>query len=282
MDNFSHRMGLAPIVPLQKDSINESLRNGAWTIVYELLCMDIKGNPSGYGAVPQWGQKSTKIIRKIWIDFFKMAVDSISQNPMENISYLKRKFYTFEWDKFYDFVEFFAHLEDDYNRKSLIKDFNRIFTLENSAYAFVNERIIEKISDSEIQAIENTENLPNLPFEHIKNSSNLLFRRDNPDYRNSVKESISALESFMRTLSSSDETLGKILREYDFDKFDIHPALKVAIKDFMTKLYGYSSDQSGVRHSLKEYHKETTKEEALFILIICSALMNYMQNTTKK
>ena len=45
MDNFSNRMGLAPIVLIQKDSINEALRNGAWTIVYDFLRMDIERQP---------------------------------------------------------------------------------------------------------------------------------------------------------------------------------------------------------------------------------------------
>jgi hypothetical protein len=60
--------------------------------------------------------------------------------------------------------------------------------------------------------------------------------------------------------------------------FNMHPALKAAVKDFLNKLYGYSSDQSGVRHSLKEKHIETTKEEALFILVSSSSLMNYLQS----
>ncbi|HSW70047.1 MAG TPA: hypothetical protein VLI69_07870 [Gammaproteobacteria bacterium] len=281
MDNFSRRIGLTAIIPIQKDSINEALRNGTWTIVYELLCTDIEYGHTGY-QVPEWRQKSAKNIRKIWIDFFKLAADSISWNPNKDISYLKEKFYAFKWNEFYDFIEFFAKLEDDYNRKSLIKNFNRIFERENSAYTFINEKIVEKISDSEIRAIEATKDLPKLPFEHIKNSSNLLFRRDNPDYRNSIKESVSALESFMRNLTDSDESLGDILREYDFGKFDMHPALKIAIKDFMTKLYGYSSDQSGIRHSLKENHKEIKKEEAWFVLVTISSLMNYIKNCAQK
>ena len=73
-------MGLAPMIPIQKDSINEALRNGAWTIVYDLLRLDIEYSLTGYDQA-KWGQKSAKIISKIWLDFFKRASDSISWIP---------------------------------------------------------------------------------------------------------------------------------------------------------------------------------------------------------
>ena len=249
MNSFSHRMGLTPIVPVQKDSISEALRNGSWTIVYELLSKDIEYSLTGHQA-PQWRENASQFIRRIWIDFFKLAADSISWNPEKDLTYLRGQFFNFGWNRFYDFIEFFVLLEDRYNRVPLIKAFNKIFEGENSAYGFVNEKIIEKISLNEIQSIEATKDLCVMSFEHIKNSSKLLFERENPDYRNSVKESISALEAFMRNLTKSDKPLGDILRQNDFEMIETHPCLKIAIKDFMTKIYGYSSDESAYYHPL--------------------------------
>ncbi|MDX1902271.1 MAG: hypothetical protein SFW66_09800 [Gammaproteobacteria bacterium] len=281
MDNFSRRMGLTAILPVQKESIDEALKNGAWTIVYEFLREGVESSLTGYEA-PQWRGKQGQFIRSIWLNFFKLPADSISWNPNKDIAYLRKEFFNFEWSKFYDFIEHFASLEDDYNRKKLIKSFNKVFEQENSAYGFVNDQIIEKISQSEIASVEATKNLPNTSFEHIKKSSQLLFDRDKPDYRNSVKESVSALEAFMRETTKSDKHLGDILRFNNLDWMNAHPSLKIAIKDFMTKIYGYSSDESGVRHSLKEKHREITKEEAWFILVEASALMNYIQSCIKK
>lgn len=82
----------------------------------------------------------------------------------------------------------------------------------------------------------------------------------------------------MRNVTNSDNSLGDILKKNDFKMLDIHPALKTAVKDFMNKLYGYSSDQSGVRHSLRTKHIDTTKEEAWFILVVCSSFMNYLHS----
>lgn len=63
MDNFSNRMGLTPMIPVQKDSINEALVNGAWTIVYDFLRLDIEYSHTGYDQ-SQWRQKSANLIRK--------------------------------------------------------------------------------------------------------------------------------------------------------------------------------------------------------------------------
>lgn len=280
MDNFSQRMGLTSLVPIQKESINESLRNGAWTVIYELLVNDIESSLTGYEP-PQWRGKAVGYIRSIWIDFFKLAADSISWNPNDDMAFLRQRFYKFKWNEFYDFIEFFAHLVDDYNRRSLIETFNTLFQRENSAYQFVNERVVEVVSSNEIASIEATKNLPDQTFEHIKKSSQFLFDRVNPDYRNSVKESVSAVESFMRIITNSDKPLGDILRTKNLDMIESHPALMSAIKEFITKIYGYSSDESGVRHSLKENHRDVTRDEAIFILVSVSAVMNYMQSSLK-
>jgi len=280
MDNFSRRIGLTATVPIQKESIDDALRNGGWTIVYEFLRDGVEPSLTGYEA-PRWYGKAGQFIRSIWINFFKLSADSISWNPDKDIPYLRKEFFGFKWNKFYDFIEYFVSLEDDYNRKQLIKSFNKIFAQENSAYRFVNEKIIEKISQNEIESVEATQHLPSKSFEHIKKSSQFLFDRETPDYRNSVKESISALEAFMREATKSDKHLGDILRVNNLDWINAHPALKIAIKDFMTKIYGYSSDESGIRHSLKDKHRDITKEEAWFILVTVSALMNYIQSCVK-
>lgn len=66
--------GLLSIAPVQKDSINEALRNGCWTIVSELLNKNTRHDPYD---VPQWRQKSAKFIWKIWVDFFKLKFITI-------------------------------------------------------------------------------------------------------------------------------------------------------------------------------------------------------------
>ena len=66
-----------------------------------------------------------------------------------------------------------------------------------------------------------------------------------PDYRNSVKESISAVEAACRHVTGlSSATLADALKKVS----DIHPAYSKAFG----QLYGYTSDASGIRHSLTD------------------------------
>ena len=92
-----------------------------------------------------------------------------------------------------------------------------------------------------------------------------------PDYRNSIKESISALESIAKVISKNPkDSLGAALDKIK-GKLKIHPALERGFK----QIYGYTSDTDGIRHALTE---ETTCDfaDAKFMLVSCSAFINYL------
>lgn len=107
---------------------------------------------------------------------------------------------------------------------------------------------------------------------HFNRALLLLSNREQPDYRNSIKESISAIESLCKKISGNEKgTLGYCLKTIE-EKGHIHPAMKRA---FM-QLYGYTSDQGGIRHALMDDSEEPTLEEARYMLVICSAFSNYL------
>ncbi len=64
-------------------------------------------------------------------------------------------------------------------------------------------------------------------------------------------------------------TLGDALKLL---KDKIHPAMKSAFE----KLYGYTSDANGIRHS-NGLERKFTFEEAKYMLISCSAFVNYLK-----
>ncbi len=93
----------------------------------------------------------------------------------------------------------------------------------------------------------------------------------NSDYRNSVKESISAVESCCNLLLGSNNTLGQALKQIT-TKFHIPRG----IKNGFSNIYGYASHEDGIRHGLTEEAKNLNVEEARFMLITCSAFINYL------
>lgn len=95
--------------------------------------------------------------------------------------------------------------------------------------------------------------------------------RETPDYRNSIKESISAVESLAKVLSGSDKaTLGEALKEIEKNG-KLHSALKSAF----SSLYGYTNDAEGIRHALLD-ESSLTKADARFMLVSCSSFVNYL------
>jgi hypothetical protein len=67
-----------------------------------------------------------------------------------------------------------------------------------------------------------------------------------PDYRNCVKESISAVESAARQIAGEGAKLADALAALERKGVTLHPALK---KGFL-RLYGYTSDDDGIRHAI--------------------------------
>jgi len=104
-----------------------------------------------------------------------------------------------------------------------------------------------------------------------------LSNRSKPDYRNSIKESISAVEAFCQKITSDDKaTLGIALAKIE-KNHALHPSLKSSFKS----LYGYTSDASGIRHALTDTSKDPSFEEAKFMLVSCSAFINYLKSLEK-
>ena len=61
-------------------------------------------------------------------------------------------------------------------------------------------------------------------------------------------------------------------------KDKIHPAMKGAFE----KLYGYTSDANGIRHANGLGEGDSTFEEAKYMLISCSAFVNYLKENFEK
>ena len=168
----------------------------------------------------------------------------------------------------------------DYRLGTVYDYFNAIFQQEYVGYRFIGKYISPISDDEEVTAI--TESLRN-PFtpvrEHIEKANILLSDRDNPDYENSIKESISAVEAICTIIVGKDDaTLGKSLKIIEDKGIIIHPVLKIAFD----KLYGYTSDADGIRHASGIGGSTSTFEEAKFMLVSCSAFINYLMGIKSK
>ena len=165
----------------------------------------------------------------------------------------------------------FLKSEIDILTKSLNYEFNRL----NYAYRIIDNQFIEVTSEEEITSIQKAiDDCKDTVREHLKKAIELCSKRPVGDYRNSIKESISAVEVICRKKTGED-TLGKALKHLEKNGIAIPNMLKSAFE----KLYAYTNnEETGIRHALMDDDGSYTpgSDEALFMLVSCSAFINYL------
>lgn len=267
---FSDRNGIKKISTIiQKNGLDERTRNGIVNIFDNVL--DYIGNNSN----------SRLLYEHIYFNIFNVTRDEKpnynSECREQIVDYIKNEW---TYDEIFSFLESFCkYYSDSFYDDGIYEILNDFFEKECVGYRFVDGLIIDIIDDIEIKELEEAlDSKYSSSKKCITKAMNLLYDRNNPDYANSVKESISAIESMCNImLGTNDQTLANALRVLDKKGIIIHSALKSAF----SSLYGYTSDESGIRHNTGIDDK-TTFEEAKFMLVACSAFLNYLTQIYEK
>lgn len=282
---FSERKGLKPKrVKIQIDSMDDELRNGLWNALtvsywnrYHQMGFLTSTEPDD--------QALADLLRIIWHRYFKLPIDTIPWSWDDALKTIRSYYYSAKWNEVYDFVEFVANndpFDADTKEHSHSLQFTRlcnaVLKQELSGYRFVGRTIVEVTAKEEIAEIEQALESP-LPTvrAHFERALALMSDRKTPDYRNSIKESISAVEAICRSITGEpNTTLGKAL-----DKVEKKVGLSPALKGALDKLYGYTSGADGIRHALLE-ETELDFADAKFMLVSCSAFVNYLISMSSK
>ncbi|WP_390349312.1 AbiJ-NTD4 domain-containing protein [Variovorax boronicumulans] len=177
------------------------------------------------------------------------------------------------WNEVYDLIDFIARTAHSNLQKPLIPAFNEALARENAGYRFVGGELVEITERAEIEAIESaiTKGARDSKA-HLQRALQLFADRESPDYRNSIKESISAVESVCKAIVGNPAgTLGdamKLLKKTQ----TVHPHFEQAL----IKLYAYTNDAGGIRHALTDASVQVTSEDAKFMLVTCSGFCSYL------
>lgn len=170
----------------------------------------------------------------------------------------------------------FYYEGDQYNAYTF---YNRVFEKEYVGYRFVNGYITQITDSAEIFTIEDASSTQyNAVREHIDKALSFLSDRDAPDYANSIKESISAVERMCSIIVGKATSLGDALNNLQKKGVVIHPQLRSAFE----KLFAYTNGASGIRHSGELGGADSTFEEAKFMLVSCCAFVNYLTGVMTK
>lgn len=274
---FSQRHGYKPVKSvMQVNTIDKDLRNGLWNALYLHYLRHIHKRE-------YFSDDFTEkyLCHFLWQDYFKRPLDTIPAVKDDAYNEIKNYYFACEWFEVYDLMEFIANTYYNDSVNSKFMEFcNTIMQREASGWRFIGGELAPITSEEEIAEIEKalqpTGSLKPVTT-HLKTALDFLSDKQSPDYRNSIKESISAVEAICRLITgSSQATLGRALKVIK-GKITLHPALE----DAFSKLYGYTSNADGIRHSLLD-ESTIDFEDAKFMLVSCSAFINYLKLKSSK
>lgn len=203
MSTFSERYGYV-VKPLQLESMTIELRNRIWNIYRCEICNDIAVIDSHY-------------LEEI-MDACGLSYTSVYDNADldKNLAVFRKWYDQAEWYRIYDFVEIYLAFLPTKDLSDAIDNFNGVLSAENAGYRVIGRQVVPITNEYEIKCIEQAQQTPyNSINVHLKKATELFSRRPLPDYENSIKESISAVEavcSIITGLSGKNATLGKTIK----------------------------------------------------------------------
>lgn len=277
MSSFSERHGLkSPREIIQIRSMDNNLRIGLWNAFYKIYKDRVGDRIPG---TRTYIGDADSFFREIWSEHYKEPIDDFTSVLL--LESIKRRFFQDEWNEVYDFLEFvISTYSNALINNEFIDECNKVLEREKSGYRFLNKQIVQITDTSELISVEKALSLPNnleSVRTHMARATDLLSDRISPDYRNSIKEAVSGLEALCRIIAGKpNATLGDALKQVA-PKIDLHPSLKEGI----LRIYGYTSDAGGIRHSLKD-DVVPEAEEAMFMLVTCSSLIHYLISKSEK
>lgn len=263
---FSERKGYKPLRQvLQVNFMSTGLRNSLWNVVItEVLSQVSRPDYSGFD------EGLFEFCQDLWHSYFKNPIDEIPSGASSQRSIIRSYFLDkASWYEVYDFLEWV--MQHGYGNDDFMRAVNLILETEHAGYRLVAGRFVDITNEEELQAVDDAANIDNPAGVSVHTKSAVGLYKDK-DYRNSFKESISAVEAMARFVTGDNKaTLGEALKHVESKK-GLHPALKSTF----SSLYGFASDENGVRHAMID----TTSigpAEARFFVVTCSAFINYLQ-----
>lgn len=267
---FSERKGLKPLSQvIQLDGMTKEIRNSIWNVL-DLLVWRRRDfiTPPLSTIEPEIRAFSLDL----WFNYFKKPLDERPKYETLIFGAIREYFFQCKWFEVYDFLE---HVLNYFEDETLNTAVNDILERELAGFRFVGKCITDIIDKQEVKMLEDAiadETFPPVQA-HLERALELLSDRKKPDYRNSIKESISAVESMAQLITKTPKaTLGEALKILE-KKTKLHSALK----EGFSRIYGYTSDEGGIRHAMLE-EPDLSVADAKFFLLSCTSFINYLKS----
>jgi hypothetical protein len=267
---FSQRTGLEPIPPqLKLGEASAELRR----LLYYYIGLEIDRESYAMYSSPVFKDEWRRVATDLHVLFFKQPPDKFNHGAYENKQRLNDFIQRVNIGGLFNLVEFFVrHPGCSGELKRELAD---AFVTARAAYRIFDNKYIAAIGTEEQaaafeRAIADAEAKNATAVRKQLIAAGVALR--NSDWAGSLRESIHAVEAIAVRLAPSADTLGSALKVLE-QRGHLHGGLKAAFGS----LYGYSSDEEGVRHALVFGDEAQVDEaDALFMLGACASFVSYL------
>lgn len=270
---FEQREGLVPLPrQLAIGEIDQAVIAGLWYAVSGYI--DENSSDDGWGRyfacdyLEVIAQRHFVAVQHRYIDDFEAASDEIKKNW--------KRYFRAEatYGETLGFTEWLVR--EDRGRTSLASSVERILAETRCAYRLIDRCTIAPIACEEeaaaYKAALSTLQVANQPGarKHLLDAASYLSQGK---FAESVRESIHGIEGLLRNLTGHSK-FSKAVAQIATER-QLHESFKLALNN----LYGYSSDEQGIRHPLLDKgDANVTEQDALFMLGVCASFVTYLSS----
>ena len=275
--SFSQREGYELPSPMKLEELSADLRRDIWNLIWDTLVENIKS--SSFGSYLNSGYFNN--LQIVLGRHLPIPHDEISNNFPQIKDRIKSIILEYEFKKLLDFLEDLLFYDG-----ALSLNIAGIFENHLAAYWLDTSKtppeFTSRSSPEEGEAIRRAlktveeENDFAGASTHLREAENCI---KEGKFAQSVTQSIHAVESVARRIDPNANTLGPALTALEKSGFIKHRALKKAF----IELYGYTSDEQGIRHALLDKDSaDVNVDEAQFMFGACASFAAYLINRNRK
>lgn len=263
---FSQRHGYTEYsTAIQHRSLDERTRIDLWNVI-ELMFLDATGR---FDALVDGQVVWANYLGKIWTGYtWQRYRDALFRIVFDE-----------EWYRVCDLIEALVRMTDGDSGDVFVEFINRQLKLNRAGCRVVGGSVMEITDDAEVASVETAiERSSAEARTHIRNAISLMANRNDPNFGKSISESMSAAEAAARELvGNPDIVLSAALKK--ISRVETSGGFHRALIDGWINLYGFASDDGGIRHALREGSVTPSQELAQYFLVICSAFVNFVTTT---
>lgn len=282
---FSQRQGYESMPePMHLEEISDDLRRKIWNEARRLLLLMLSKNSSG---MSYFGDDAARMIEHIIGKIKHQNEDEVNIEYNTVSTTVKDIILNSPFNKVIDFVELILSESPKLGieKDRFLLEINHIFKIHAAAYWLDTSALPPKFfpHSTKMQGEATKFAINTIRSGGMKGAEAHLCKAADHikagQFADSIADSIHAVESVARMIDSKSKTLGEALSSLERSDFLKHPALKEAF----IKLYGYTSDEQGIRHSLLDKPSpDVDLDEAMFMFGACASFAAYLVNKHRK